>query len=90
MMAYFPSRWKFATLVRPEKCAAGFVRSEDEKEVIPASRFEGKTGEVVEIYDSGYDVRYPTGYEPCYALVDFDGQRVWIVEAALKFFGQIS
>lgn len=82
-MAFFSSRFSTATVVDIRHCGAGFVRDENEERLF-ARDFEGKTGKVIEMDDTGYDTERPTGEEPTYYLVDFDGQKVWIEEEALK------
>ncbi len=57
---------------------SGLVSNEDESGHVDANQFLWKVGTVLEEDDTAYDCERPTGYEPINALVDFDGQRVWI------------
>ena len=56
---------------------SGLART-DMEEMVIASNFLGRTGEVVEEDDTGYDTSYPTGYEPTYCLVDFGEIKIWL------------
>ncbi len=73
-----------ATFVNPQHCGAGFVRGEN-NELHIAANLVGRTGRIIDEYDTGYDVERPTGEEPVLYLVDFDGLKVWVESEALNF-----
>ena len=64
-----------ATLL--QDCPTGLARNEN-NECIPTRPFIGRTGTIIEIEDDAYNTDRPTGDEPCYYLIDFGDQKLWI------------
>ena len=61
-----------------ENVPAGFGRSADEQESIPAHPFLGKVGKVIDVEDEAYNTDRPTGYESVWYLVEFDTGQIWL------------
>lgn len=62
----------------------GGLAKNDKGEFIECASFVGKVGELVITGMQGLPEK-PTGFEPCYFLIDFDGVKLWLPDS--MYFG---